>query len=111
MRRGKAYPCFETPEQAEARAARQKATGALPGYYGEWATWRDAPEDQVRTRLAAGDSYVVRFRSPGLSRHRVSFTDEIRGEITADDNRNHIVILKPTHSPPRLPTYHLAQPS
>jgi glutamyl-tRNA synthetase len=108
MRRGLAYPCFETPEQAEARAARQKATGALPGYYGEWATWRDAPEDQVRARLAAGDPYVVRFRSPGLSGHRVSFTDEIRGEITADDNRNDIVILKRSDSPLRLPTYHLA---
>jgi glutamyl-tRNA synthetase len=108
MRQGKAYPCFETPEQAEARAARQKATGALPGYYGEWATWRDAPEEQVRARLDAGDPYVVRFRSPGLSGHRVSFTDEIRGEITADDNRNDIVILKRSNSPLRLPTYHLA---
>jgi glutamyl-tRNA synthetase len=108
MRRGLAYPCFETPEQAEARTARQKATGALPGYYGEWATWRDAPEDQVRARLEAGDPYVVRFRSPGLSGHRVSFTDEIRGKITADDNRNDIVILKRSDSPLRLPTYHLA---
>jgi glutamyl-tRNA synthetase len=108
MRRGLAYPCFETPEQAEARAARQKATGALPGYYGDWATWRDAPEDQVRARLEAGDPYVVRFRSPGLSGHRVSFTDVIRGELTADDNRNDIVILKRSDSPLRLPTYHLA---
>ena len=69
MRQGKAYPCFETPEQAEARVARQKATGALPGYYGEWAIWRDAPEDQVRARLEAGDPYVVRFRSPGIGGH------------------------------------------
>src|SRR6185437_4973961 len=66
MRQGKAYPCFETPEQAEARVARQKTVGALPGYYGEWAIWRDAPEDQVRARLDAGDPYVVRFRSPGI---------------------------------------------
>jgi len=66
MRQGKAYPCFETPEQAEARVARQKTVGALPGYYGEWAIWRDAPEDQVRARLDAGDPYVVRFRSPGV---------------------------------------------
>src|SRR6266404_6038497 len=104
MRRGLAYPCFETPQQAEARAARQKVTGALPGYYGEWATWRDAPEEQVRHRLDAGDPYVARFRSPGLSGHRVSFTDVIRGEITADDNRNDIVILKRSDSQPRLPT-------
>jgi glutamyl-tRNA synthetase len=108
MRRGQAYPCFETPEQAGARAARQRATGALPGYYGEWAIWRDAPQDQVTERLAAGDPYVVRLRSPGLSGHRVSFTDVIRGELTADDNRNDIVILKRSDSAPRLPTYHLA---
>jgi glutamyl-tRNA synthetase len=108
MRAGKAYPCFETPEQAEARTARQKASGALPGYYGEWAIWRDAPEEQVRERLAAGDPFVVRFRSPGLSGQRVTFTDVVRGEITADDNRNDIVVLKRSDSPLRLPTYHLA---
>ncbi len=108
LRQGKAYPCFETKEQAEARTARQKATGALPGYYGEWATWRDAPEEQVAQRLATGDPYVVRFRSPGVAGRRVSFTDVIRGEITQDDNRNDVVILKSSSLPRRLPTYHFA---
>ncbi len=108
IRQGKAYPCFETPSQAEARVARQKTAGALPGYYGEWAIWRDAPEDQVRDRLDAGDPYVVRFRSPGLGGQRVSFTDAIRGEITADDNRNDVVLLKRAGDGPRLPTYHFA---
>ncbi len=108
MRQGKAYPCFETPEQGEARVARQKATGALPGYYGDWAIWRDAPEDQVRTRLDAGDPYVVRFRSPGIGGTRVSFTDAIRGEISSDDNRNDVVILKRSDAGLRLPTYHFA---
>ena len=108
MRQGKAYPCFETPEQAEARTARQKTVGALPGYYGEWAIWRDAPEDQVRARLDAGDPYVVRFRSPGLGGQRVSFTDVIRGALSAGDNRNDVVILKRSDTDPRLPTYHFA---
>ena len=108
MRQGKAYPCFETPEQAEARVARQKAVGALPGYYGDWAIWRDAPEDQVRARLDAGDPYVVRFRSPGIGGMRVSFTDVIRGEISADDNRNDVVILKRSDAELRLPIYHFA---
>jgi glutamyl-tRNA synthetase len=107
MRQGKAYPCFETPAQAQARVERQKTTGALPGYYGDWAIWRDAPEDQVRARLEAGDPYVVRFRSPGTGA-RVSFTDAIRGEISSDDNRNDVVILKRSDSEPRLPTYHFA---
>ena len=108
MRQGKAYPCFETKEQGEARVARQRATGALPGYYGEWAIWRDAAAEEVRERLAAGAPYVVRFRSPGAGGHRVSFTDEIRGEITQDDNRNDVVILKSSDQPLRLPTYHFA---
>ncbi|HEY1700959.1 MAG TPA: glutamate--tRNA ligase family protein [Trebonia sp.] len=113
VREGKAYPCFATKDELAEITARQKATGALPGYYGDWAVWRDAPEDQVRTRLDAGDAYVIRFRSPGAGGRRVSYDDAIRGEITADDNRNDIVILKSSEAVslrngPRLPTYHLA---
>ena len=59
-------------------------------------------------RLAAGDPYVVRFRSPGVAGARVSFTDAIRGELTMDDNRNDAVILKSSDTEPRLPTYHFA---
>jgi len=108
LRQGKAYPCFATKEELAEISARQRAIGALPGYYGEWAIWRDAPAEQVEQRLAAGDPYVVRFRSPGIGGHRVSFTDEIRGEITQDDNRNDAVVLKSSDTEPRLPTYHLA---
>ena len=70
--------------------ARQRAAGALPGYYGKWAIWREATPEQVAGKLAAGAPYVVRFRYPGLSGGRVSFTDAIRGELSADDNRNDI---------------------
>ena len=108
LRQGKAYPCFETKQEAEDRVARQRAAGALPGYYGQWATWRDAPEERVTQQLAKGVPYTVRFRSPGLAAQRVSFTDAIRGELTMDDNRNDAVILKSSDSEPRLPTYHFA---
>jgi glutamyl-tRNA synthetase len=108
LREGKAYPCFATKEDLAEITAKQKATGALPGYYGDWAIWRDAPQEQVRERLAKGDPYVVRFRSPGIGGQRVTFTDVIRGEITADDNRNDVVILKSSANEVRLPTYHLA---
>jgi glutamyl-tRNA synthetase len=108
LRRGLAYPCFATKQDLEEIAARQRAAGALPGYYGTWAVWRDAAEEQVLERLAAGDPYVVRFRSPGIAGVRVSFTDAIRGELTLDDNRNDAVILKSSDAEPRLPTYHLA---
>jgi glutamyl-tRNA synthetase len=108
LRQGQAYPCFATKADLEEITARQRAAGALTGYYGTWAIWRDAPEEQVAERLAAGDPYVVRFRSPGVSGTRVSFTDAIRGELTLDDNRNDAVILKSSDTEPRLPTYHFA---
>ncbi len=108
LRQGHAYPCFATRQDLEEIAARQRAVGALPGYYGKWAIWRDADPEQVAKRLAAGDPYVVRFRSPGATGVRVSFTDAIRGELTMDDNRNDAVILKSSDTEPRLPTYHFA---
>jgi glutamyl-tRNA synthetase len=108
LRQDRAYLCFATkPELAEI-TARQRAAGALPGYYGKWALWRDAEPQRVTERLAAGDPYVVRFRSPGASGVRVNFTDAIRGQLTMDDNRNDVVILKSSDSEPRLPTYHFA---
>ncbi len=108
LRQGRAYLCFATKQDLEEITARQRAAGALPGYYGKWAIWRDAEPEQVMARLAAGDPYVVRFRAPGIPGARVSFTDAIRGELTLDDNRNDAVILKSSDTDPRLPTYHFA---
>ena len=105
--RDRAYLCFATKAELEDISARQRAAGALPGYYGPWAIWRDATPEQVEERLAAGDPYVVRFRAPGTA-SRVTYTDAIRGEITAGDNRNDAVILKSSDQPLRLPTYHFA---
>src|SRR3974377_1110167 len=37
LRRGHAYPCFAPRQDLEESAARRRAAGALPGYYGKWA--------------------------------------------------------------------------
>jgi glutamyl-tRNA synthetase len=108
LRQDKAYLCFATKKDLEEITARQRAAGALPGYYGQWALWRDADPARVTGRLEAGEPYVVRFRSPAAAGARVSFTDAIRGELTLDANRNDAVILKSSDTEPRLPTYHLA---
>src|SRR5213080_1206746 len=108
LRQGRAYVDFAAKQDLEEISARQREAGALPGYYGKWAIWRDADPDEVAKRLAAGEPYVVRFRSPGVSGNRVSFTDAIRGELSMDDNRNDAVILKSSDTEPRLPTYHFA---
>ena len=108
LRQDKAYLCFATKADLEEISSRQRAAGALPGYYGKWAIWRDASPEQAEERLRRGDPYVVRFRSPGLAGGRVTYSDAIRGVLSADDNRNDAVILKSSDQPLRLPTYHFA---
>jgi glutamyl-tRNA synthetase len=52
---------------------------------------------------------VVRFRAPDdTAGKRVRFTDEIRGDLEHEANRNDVVILKSSDQPLRLPTYHFA---
>src|SRR5690606_8967368 len=89
-------------------AARQQAAKVPTGYYGEWAPWRDADPDLVRAKLAAGEPYVVRFRTPIDQPPRVRFVDRIRGKLEHEANRNDVVILKSSEQSPRLPTYHFA---
>lgn len=108
LRDGQAYLCFASKEELSASAEEQRAEKVPTGYYGRWAIWRDAPVERVRDRLAAGNPYVVRFRSPGERAGRVTFTDRIRGLLEAEDNRNDVVILKSSANELRLPTYHFA---
>jgi glutamyl-tRNA synthetase len=57
--------------------------------------------------LEKGTPYVVRFRSPGRTGGRTSFTDAIRGELSMEANYNDVVILK-SSAGEQLPTYHFA---
>src|SRR5215471_17717449 len=111
LRRGQAYLCFATQAELADLRQRQQAAKVPTGYYGEWAIWRDAPDERVRAKLADGTPYVVRFRSPGVTGRRVEFTEAIRGRLSAEDNFNDVVILKSAEAAQgrdRLPTYHFA---
>ena len=110
LRENKAYLCFNTPDELAAARAAQQAAKVPTGYYGTWATWRDASDADVRAKLAEGAPYVVRFRSPGVEGRRAEFTDAIRGSLSAEDNYNDVVILKSAAEADtdRLPTYHFA---
>jgi glutamyl-tRNA synthetase len=107
LRSGKAYLCFATSEELGEIRARQQLAKLPTGYYGDWAIWRDADVAAVRENLAKGMPYVVRFRSPGRTGQRASFTDAIRGELSMEANYNDAVILK-SSADVRLPTYHFA---
>jgi glutamyl-tRNA synthetase len=60
------------------------------------------------SRLEAGKSYTIRFRSPDGPPKRVEYVDLIRGRIEHQDNMNDIVLLKSSDQSQRLPTYHFA---
>jgi glutamyl-tRNA synthetase len=108
LRQGKAYLCFATAEELADIRRQQQAAKVPPGYYGRWAIWRDATDEQVQAKLAEGAPYVVRFRSPGNPGRRAEFTEAIRGKLAAEDNYNDVVILKSSVNADRLPTYHFA---
>ncbi|HEU5187794.1 MAG TPA: glutamate--tRNA ligase family protein [Candidatus Saccharimonadales bacterium] len=101
---GRAYPCFMTPDELEVMAAQQIAQKLRPGYYGQWAQWRDKPEPEVLAALNAGKSFVIRFRSNGDVAQKITVIDRIKGSKDLPQNDNDIVILKTDG----LPTYHMA---
>ena len=104
VREGKAYPCFCTEEELAAIRERQEAEKLNPGYYGEFAIWRDAPIESIREKLDAGVPFVLRFRSEGDLNNKHKFRDEIKGEIDVTENDIDHVILKSDG----IPTYHFA---
>lgn len=104
IRDGKAYPCFCTEEELEAIRTKQEAEKLNPGYYGEFAIWRDAPIEKIEEKLKEGVPFVLRFRSDGNIENHFKFKDEIKGEINVTENDIDHVILKSDG----IPTYHFA---
>ncbi len=104
IREGKAYPCFCTEEELSAIRARQEAEKLTPGYWGEFAIWRDAPIEKIEAKLAEGAPFVLRFRSEGNAENKLKFTDQIKGVIDVTENDIDHVILKSDG----IPTYHFA---
>lgn len=112
LRKGHAYLCFCTREELARMTEEQLAAKFQTGYYGSWARCRNLSQAEVMSRVQAGKSYTIRFRSPdGPSQgppRRVEFVDLIRGRIEHQDNTNDVVLLKSSDQSPRLPTYHFA---
>ena len=112
---GLAYPCFLTEEEISATREKQESAKISPGIYAGWSKYRDwdkdeAIENEVVSRINAGEPFVIRLKSRGVpnasaeetSRHTVN--DAIRGELSVPDNFLDVVIIKQTG----IPTYHFA---
>lgn len=104
IRKGLAYPCFCGADYMESIKAQQDKEKVRTGYYGKWTRCRNLTLEQVKEKLDAGESYVLRLRSPGSEENRISFVDGIKGKIEMPENDMDIVILKSDG----IPTYHFA---
>ncbi len=102
--KGLAYPCFATPDELNALRERQTAEKVTPGYYGEYATYRNLTAEEAIAKIEAGEQYIIRLKSPGHPEKRVEFHDLIKGDTSFPENNQDIVIIKGDG----LPTYHFA---
>ncbi len=97
---GAAYPCFCSPERlAQVRRDQQKRKQP-PRYDG---LCRRLPAEEAAARVASGEPYVVRFKTP--TEGQTTAVDLLRGEITVDNQTLDDYILLKSDG---LPVYHLA---
>ncbi|WP_024613900.1 glutamate--tRNA ligase [Clostridium sp. Ade.TY] len=102
--KGLAYPCFCTPEELNEIREKQMDEKITPGYYGEYAVYRNLPVEEAIKKIEAGEEYILRLKSPGKEDNRIEFHDLIKGDISFPENVQDIVIIKSDG----LPTYHFA---
>lgn len=104
IEQGKAYLCFCSQEELDEMRQKQEAAKIRPGYYGVWAKYRNLPVDEAIQKIQNGDSYILRFRSPGNEEKKIKHKDIIKGNVDFPENDQDIVIIKADG----LPTYHFA---
>jgi len=97
---GNAFYCFCTPEQLSQVREDQIKRKETPHYDG---TCRNLPQEQIAERIQAGESHVIRFKSPKSGKTTVQ--DLLRGEITVDNSNLDDMILIKSNG---LAVYHLA---
>ncbi|GFZ32329.1 glutamate--tRNA ligase [Clostridium zeae] len=102
--KGLAYPDFCTPEELAELREKQIANKITPGYYGEYAKFRNITEEEALERIERGEQYIIRLKSPGNPEKRVDFHDLIKGDISFPENNQDVVLIKGDG----LPTYHFA---
>ena len=104
---GHAYYAFDTSEQLDAHRKDHEAKGKTFIY-----NWHNRlklknslalSEDEVATKLAAGDSYVIRFKTP--QDEMLPLQDIVRGNMQIDTN---VLDDKVLFKSDGMPTYHLA---
>ncbi len=101
---GMAYPCFCTEQELTDMRQQQEQNKENTGYYGKYAMWRDRSMEDIQALLAAGNPWVLRFRSIGSIENQYKFDDLVKGKLTITENDIDHVLLKSDG----IPTYHFA---
>ncbi|WP_299619137.1 glutamate--tRNA ligase [uncultured Tenacibaculum sp.] len=106
---GWAYYAFDTAEQLDAHRKDHEANGKTFIYNwhnrekGRLVNSLVLSEEEVQQKIAAGEKYVVRFKTP--QDQTLILEDEVRGTIKIDTNTLDDKILFKSDG---MPTYHLA---
>lgn len=105
---GNAYYAFDTSEELTAMRERLKAARVASLDYNSVTRTQminslTLPEDEVKTRLASGDPYVIRLKVP--RKEEVRLNDMIRGWVMVNSSAIDDKVLMKSDG---MPTYHLA---
>lgn len=96
---GRAYACFRTPEELEARRDEVHARGESYRY--RTAFERPSPEE-AKQRIAAGEPYAIRLLMPSSE---IVVDDLVRGRVVfPEESQDDFIILRSDGTP----TYHLS---
>ena len=100
VRKGLAYPCFCSADKLDKMRELQEANKEPLGYYGKYAVCRNLSFDKIKSKIEAGDSFVLRFRCPYKEGDMMQTFDLVRGERTIPANIVDVVIIKSNGMPP-----------
>lgn len=104
LENGKAYPCFCSAEEIEDIRLIQEKKKQRIGYYGRFAKCRKLTPEEIKAKVEAGESYIIRLKSMGDFEKKVKINDLVKGELEFPENDIDVVIMKSDG----LPTYHFA---
>ncbi len=94
LQEGKAYRCFCTKEELEAKRKRAEALKLNQRYDG---TCRHLTPEQIRQKLDRGLPFAIRFKVP---EGHVTFNDLIHGPMTvANSTLDDFIIVRSDHTP------------
>ena len=97
---GNAFHCFCSAEKLSRVREEQQKNNQNPRYDG---TCRALTSEQAAQKIDAGESYVIRFKTPQTG--TTTCTDILRGDITLENSAlDDIVLIKSDG----MPVYHLA---